>query len=412
MLTSEQFVDQLRGALNHLYDPDHLRKSPLATLFGLADRFDTPYNLQRTLIEAIEGMEPEAGDSHQSPARQNYELLFYRYVQQFSQREVADQLGMSVRHLRRKQHAALEALAYRLWERFGLDSRIGDEKKGEASPEPATGPSVSEELAWLKDAPPESSAELDEVLPAVLDLVRPLAAQHGTRLEVTVSDDVPAVAVHPVALRQALLSLLSVAVRQAAGRRVEISVRSQPWDVEIRVQGPGFSGGSSRVSGDNATSLDMARRLTEICRGGLAISSQRGSFEATVTLPALEKLPILVIEDNADTLQLLQRYASGTRYRVIGTQDPEQALDLAKTFSPQVIVLDVMMPDVDGWEVLGRLGQHPATSGTPTIVCTILAQEDLALALGAGAFIRKPVSRQDFLTALDRQIARKEPESR
>jgi CheY-like chemotaxis protein len=70
--------------------------------------------------------------------------------------------------------------------------------------------------------------------------------------------------------------------------------------------------------------------------------------------------------------------------------------------SPQAILLDVMMPQVDGWKVLARLRQHPATEQIPVIVCTIMAQEELALALGAGGFLRKPVSRQDFLDALDR----------
>jgi len=71
---------------------------------------------------------------------------------------------------------------------------------------------------------------------------------------------------------------------------------------------------------------------------------------------------------------------------------------------PQIIVLDVMMPQTDGWRVLSRLRQHPLTSNIPVIVCTILAQEALALSLGANAFLRKPVTRQAFLAALDRQV--------
>lgn len=412
MLTSEEFLEHLRGALNHLYDPDRLRRSPLAPLFGVADRFDTPYTLQRILTEAIEELEPGADVSHHSPARQTYELLFYRYVQQFSQREIADQLGMSVRHLRRKQHAALEALAYHLWEQFRLGDRVREGADVQVAAESATGPSVSEELAWLKDAPLGSSAELDHVLPAVLDLARPLAAQHGSCLEVKVPDDLPAVAVHPVALRQALLSLLSVAIRRSRGRQVDISVRPLGWEVQVQVQGANLTRGPDDLSDDDANSLSMARRLTDLCQASLTLSTEGGSLSTTLILPALEQLPVLVIDDNADTLQLMQRYASGTHYRLIGAQDPQQALDLAKEFSPQVIVLDVMMPDVDGWEVLGRLRQHPVTHRTPIIVCTILAQEELALALGASGFIHKPVSRQDFLAALEGQIARRAPESR
>ena len=66
--------------------------------------------------------------------------------------------------------------------------------------------------------------------------------------------------------------------------------------------------------------------------------------------------------------------------------------------------LDVMMPEHDGWRVLTDLKSDSATRDTPVIVCSILAQRDLALARGAVSFIRKPVSRQDLLSSLDLQL--------
>jgi CheY-like chemotaxis protein len=244
----------------------------------------------------------------------------------------------------------------------------------------------------------------------VLDLARPLAACHGVHLQLAISGILPDLAVHPVALRQALLDLLDVAIHQAAGGQVTTSARSLRWEVEVQVQGVKSSSSIQSVRGDKEASLDMAHRLANLCGGRLILSTDKGTFEATLTLPALGQLPVLVIDDNADTLQLFQRYASGTRYRLIGTQDPEQALSLAAEFSPQIIVLDVMMPQVDGWEVLGRLRQHPLTGRVQTIVCTILAQEELALSLGASAFVRKPITRQAFLAALDQQVALMGPE--
>jgi CheY-like chemotaxis protein len=121
-----------------------------------------------------------------------------------------------------------------------------------------------------------------------------------------------------------------------------------------------------------------------------------------LTLPIVEGVPILVIDDNADTLRLLQRYLSGTRYHFMGARDPEQALAMTKQTMPRVIVMDVMMSGVDGWELLGRLRTHPATRNVPVIVCTILPHEPLALTLGAAGFLRKPVSRDAFLAALNR----------
>jgi len=406
-----QFLKHLRDALNHLYDPDRLRRNPLGKVFGVADRFNTPSSLQRILTGAIESLKPEVDEPLQSPARRIHELLFYRYVQQFSQQEVADQLGISTRHLRREQSAALEALACHLWEQFHPEEKLregadveGNDQNDEASP------TVSEELAWLENAPPEEkSTTLEQTLPEVLRLVQPLAVQRGVDLEVIPADTLPTLAVNPVALRQILLNLLGAAIHRASGGRVCISAKPLSWEVEIEVECTGGPPSHQRPPGDEKTNLDMVHRLTKLCEGRLTLPADEEGFGATLVLPALEQLPVLVIDDNVDTLQLLQRYASGTRYRLIGTQDPEQALSLAKTHSPEIVLLDVMMPHIDGWEILGRLRQHPLTSHIPIIVCTILPQEDLALSLGARSFLHKPVKRQEFLDALDQQVMGSEP---
>jgi CheY-like chemotaxis protein len=79
---------------------------------------------------------------------------------------------------------------------------------------------------------------------------------------------------------------------------------------------------------------------------------------------------------------------------------------LAEQCEARIILLDVMLPGIDGWELLGRLREHPTTQGTPIIVCTILPHEQLALTLGAAQFLRKPVSRSTLLRALDAQAQR------
>ena len=109
-LTFDQFVGCLRSALHHLYDPDQLRRSPLARLCGVAE-FDAAAALQRILIEAIESLQPAPTESPQSRAWRIYDALVYRYVRGFDRDVVAGQLGISGRQLRREQRAALEVLA-------------------------------------------------------------------------------------------------------------------------------------------------------------------------------------------------------------------------------------------------------------------------------------------------------------
>jgi CheY-like chemotaxis protein len=71
---------------------------------------------------------------------------------------------------------------------------------------------------------------------------------------------------------------------------------------------------------------------------------------------------------------------------------------------PNAIILDVMMPEQDGWETLILFKAHPLTAAIPVIVVTILTDRELALSLGAADFLHKPVSREQLLAALEQVI--------
>lgn len=409
-MTREEFLKHLRDALGHLHNADRLRQNPLVVLFGVAGRFDASLALRRILTDAIASLRPTTDEAEQTRAWRIHDSLFCCYVQQLSQRVVSDQLGVSVRQLRREQRAALEVLADSLWERFSLGKELPEEAGAVRDRE--GGPSTNEELGWLRDTRPEKPTNLNQELLAVLDLARPLAAQHRVHLQNRTADALPDLAVHPVALSEMILNLLSVAILRSSGGQVTISTELLPWEVKVEIRGAGSPSERWVVLDDQVASLDMAHQLTELCRCRLTIPESEDAFSATLAIPVLEQLPVLVIDDNVDTLQLLQRYTSGTRYRLVGTQDPEQALSLAESLSPQIVVLDVMMPQIDGWRVLGRLRQHPLTGDIPILVCTIIPQEALALSLGASAFLCKPVTRQAFLAALDQYAELRDTESR
>jgi CheY-like chemotaxis protein len=86
----------------------------------------------------------------------------------------------------------------------------------------------------------------------------------------------------------------------------------------------------------------------------------------------------------------------------VAAVDGTRALECAEAEQPAAIVLDVMMPGRDGWEVLQVLKSHPATRHIPVVVCSVLQERDLALALGAAELLVKPVARPDLLRALGR----------
>jgi CheY-like chemotaxis protein len=123
-----------------------------------------------------------------------------------------------------------------------------------------------------------------------------------------------------------------------------------------------------------------------------------------VILPlAGRRVIVLAIEDNTDTLQLWRRYLQGTLFTLVEETDPQQALIRAAALHPDLIILDVMLPNIDGWTLLRRLRSDPSTASTPIVVCTVLPQKELALSLGASDFIQKPATGREFRAVLDRQ---------
>ena len=411
-LTFERFVGDLRSALHYLYDPDQLRRSSLASLFGVSG-FDAAAALQRILTDAVEALQPAADEPPQSRAWRIYDALVYRYVRRFERDVVADQLGISGRQLRREQRAALEVLADYLWKHYGLAAKaevaLNEGALNPASAALASGEVVqvkTEAPAWLRDLPPEKPGALRPVLQATLDLARPLSRQWTVHLEGDLDEELHDLAVPQVALRHALLSLLGIAIPRASGGAVVVSAVLVCGIIELAILATESTAEGGPLTEREVSSLDVARHLADAAGGALIFNADHGTqpFSARLTLPILERVSVLVVDDNTDVLQLFGRYVSGTRYCLTVTHEPKQALGLAQTLEPQIIVLDVMMPEVDGWELLAQLRQQPETVDSAVIICTVLPQEALALGLGADAFLQKPVSQEEFLLALDRMV--------
>lgn len=421
-IDSDLFFQVVRSALNHLYDPYFLRASPLVKWFDLGDRPDTPAVLQRILSEAINELQPREGDPNAAQKRRSYELILYRYVHQLNQEEVANQFGLSVRHLRREQNAAIVQLAANLWNRYRLGSESfvvkdpdSDDPSGiapaappQSSPAPSPGEPRRDDLSWLSPHAIAQPANLGQVLAGVIDLSRNLMNQYQVNLSIEVPADLPPLAVEQVALRQILLTLFSVAICGQTGATLQINAEAQENTVQVTFLCASPGAPSREISADDRANIDLAAQFSELFGGHLSCSNTLNPFQASLQLPVFQPQTVLVIDDNADFIQLIERYLTGTTYRVAGERNPALALAAAEKHTPAVILLDVMMPHIDGWEVLGRLRTHPATASIPIMVCTILPQEELALSLGASAYLRKPISQERLLTVLEQLTARAE----
>ncbi len=400
----EEFISSLRSALHYLYDPVQLRRSVLVGLLGQLTANDRAAALQQILIDAIRALKPDEDEFPQSSAWRVYDLLNLEYIRQFSRTVVANQLGVSDRQLRRERRTALEVLGNELWCKYNLDGYPA------ALPIPLKNDAaipISAELGWLKDRGADELVPVSEMLRTVQSLIEPLAAQRQVLIRLQSDPDLNDLPAPMLAIRNIMLTILNAAIpcveTRLGGGKIEIQTKRANSDLQIGIQ---YTGGISTIDLDGHSSggMNAAQQLAEFFGVGLTIEQQDKRISIYLRFPMPRPISVLVIDDNSDWLEMLKRYAVGSRYRIVTTQDPELALPLATKVQPAVIFVDVMMPNVDGWQVISRLRHDHAISQTPIIVSSVLPLEQLALSLGVTAFLQKPVTQEQFLRAIQAQV--------
>jgi CheY-like chemotaxis protein len=109
---------------------------------------------------------------------------------------------------------------------------------------------------------------------------------------------------------------------------------------------------------------------------------------------------ILVIDDDAIDLDLVQRVLTREGYRVATALDPHEGLQLARSIKPAAIILDVLMPEMDGWNVLKVLKAHETLRDCPVILSTVSDDIQKGRELGAAGHLVKPIHREPLLRLL------------
>ena len=111
---------------------------------------------------------------------------------------------------------------------------------------------------------------------------------------------------------------------------------------------------------------------------------------------------ILVIEDDVSAVRLLRTYLETEGYHVEVATHGEEGLAAARAHPPDAIVLDVLLPGMDGWEVLRRLKADAHLRDTPVVIVSVVDERNVGMSLGAADYFLKPVSREALLSRLGR----------
>ena len=188
---------------------------------------------------------------------------------------------------------------------------------------------------------------------------------------------------------------------------------------------------TSRKYGGTGLGMTITQLFVKMMGGEMSVASEPGAGTTfTVLLPTEVKVPppaevpqpeaaepkflpglntVLVIEDDPGARDLLTRFLTKEGYRVETAAGGEAGLRLARELHPDIITLDVMMPDMDGWAVLSELKADPELADIPVVMLTIVDNKNLGYALGAADYLTKPIQRDRLLDVLTKYCPPSQP---
>jgi signal transduction histidine kinase/DNA-binding response OmpR family regulator len=252
----------------------------------------------------------------------------------------------------------------------------------------------------------------------------------------------------PARLRQVLTNLIGNAVKFTEHGHITVTVDVDPATAQparIRVSDTGIGipedrlgaifdafeqaeSTTSRKYGGTGLGLPISRALCELLGYTLTVRSrvQTGTDFTIDMIPstasakdrpdtgdeedaaATDSRPgerlVLIVDDEADSRILLTHYVEEFGCRAIATHSPASALKLARELRPDLITLDLMMPGLNGWDMLSALKSDPELADIPIVIISVVAQESRATLAGALEVLQKPIDRRELYTILDRNL--------
>ena len=291
-----------------------------------------------------------------------------------------------------------------LWERVGHEVAPATSAPGASDNRRQI---AQQEVERLRPAAHAENVDLADLLSKISVLLNPMSERTGIRIELSAPEKWSSVVADRTMLRQALLNLLSHALRVVRGNiAIAVARANDGWQIDLHESAIAVASAPVKIEDIEQTEigLTVARSLIAAAGGRLEIEQGAGKWHALIFLPLARQATVLAIDDNADIVALFQRYLGGHAVSVVGAKSAEDALRLAVELQPQVITLDIMIPNQDGWEILQKLKTTPETKHIPVIICSVLHEPQLAQAMGASGYVTKPVSQERLVETLRRWL--------
>jgi CheY-like chemotaxis protein len=357
----------------------------------------------------IKGLQPSAAVPADGKARENFDVLHHRFVLKLTQNETAYRLHVSARTVRRLQRAATHTLARLLWE-HSLAQQVASTSGGRATDSNSQTPNASaaaldwrsqvqQDLAALQAGTSAAVADVREAIDYAVDIEGALTARQGVNLRVDRVEPGLVAAVHPSVLRQILVMAVGQMAQWVPSGRIAVGAAMEDGRVQVNLAGPASSEGSQRA-------IEVLQAILGSLDGGMEAGTEGDYTFLRITLPSAGRVAVLVVDDNVDQVHFYRRCTVSTRYNIGHAPHGRRSVEAIAACCPDVIILDIILPDVDGWQLLAHLKKRPDTRSIPVIICSIVREARLASELGAAAYLPKPVERTALIQALDRALER------
>ena len=338
--------------------------------------------------------------------------MHHRFVLGLTQERTAERLDLSVRHLNRAQREATHVLARLLWEQHRTreesmegplqEPEVEIPNASEPGPEP-TGwlPQVRRELLALQTGAPDAETDVEATIHGVVRIAHALSARRGVEVRAAPIQRELLAIFHPTALREVLLAAVTGLLHNMSSGAIDL--RAEPAASRVRI-----TISASPLGADWRIDDSLVQEILSAHGGFVERSTAGNAVSLTVDVPSVrtaeQQVTVLVVDDNPDLISLYESYCVGTPYEIVHVPQGQRAVSEAEAIRPDIVVLDVLLPDVDGWDLLVDLHAHPRTRSIPVVVCSVIKEKELAAALGAALYLPKPVWREAFIDGLDRAL--------
>jgi signal transduction histidine kinase/CheY-like chemotaxis protein len=289
--------------------------------------------------------------------------------------------------------------------------------------------------------------DVADVVMAAAAMVRPLVEKNGNTLDLAIQEDIGSMHADLTRVRQILLNLLSNASKFTSAGRVSLAATRGRLDgreeivFTVRDTGIGMTPeqikrlfqpftqadpSTTRKYGGTGLGLSITQRFCQLMNGSIEVESEPGvgstftaRIPAHVSEPKMQRQTgiyrvsrpsvgvakpvmgtVLLIDEDAATREIVQRMLAKEGLNMLYAATGQEGLRIAEQRRPDVIVLDVILPDQDGWAVLAAITTKMELAGIPVVVLTSADERGLATTLGAAAYLSKPVRTDELMSAL------------